>query len=190
MKTIKSTIIATALILGSNLTMAGENELQVMAGAKSGQYKVIYAAQQSSPVEIKVIDADKQVITSKKVNTTTGFLQPLDFSHMPTGKYFVEVYSGNAKNVVRIDHSQTSMRAEDFNITSVAGKLSISVAKASDNQLKLYLFDNESGLLHQEVVTPTNISTKKYDLSAVNSGTVTVILAENGETVLQKKIKL
>ena len=187
MKTIKLTTLSVLLTFAVGTSIAKTSDLQIVQGSKAGLYKLVYTATKNSLVDIRVLDGDKNIITTKRVAATSGFLQPINFSQMPAGRYLVEIISKEGKIAAEVDHVLTTLKESDFDVKAADRKIAINTAKASEKLLHLYFFDQESTLLHQEVVSMEAINSKKYDLSAVNSTSVTMILAENGETVLQKK---
>lgn len=194
MTKLKATLVALVIVMGAAFANAkgvsGDSEVKVLAGNKAGVYNLFFESAEDKTVNVRVLDANHKLLSNKRIIKTDGFLQPIDFSNLPTGNYFIEITGQGTALTESVQHQVTTVNADDFRVTTVnnARKVAFATTLTESAPLNLYFYDESGVIVYRESVESSELNRKLYDLSSIEGESVSVSIAHKGSTIINKVI--
>lgn len=190
----RTTIAALIIVMGATFANAkgvsGDSEVKVLAGNKAGVYNLLFESAEDKTVNVRVLDANHKLLSNKRITKTDGFLQPIDFSSLPTGNYFIEITGEGTSLKESVQHQVTTIEADDIRVTTVnnAKKVAFATALTESAPLNLYFYDEAGAVVYRETVEASELNRKLYDLTSIEGKSVSVSIAHKGNTIINKVI--
>lgn len=178
MKT-KSFFAAALIVMAGAVTAVGKDEprnagLAVVPVKGSEVFRVIYKNESASKVKLNVYNASSQVIFSETVNSSGGFIRPLNFSGLQFGEYTIELTDASGKKSEKINYQPvvSPSHVHVSKLEEANGKYLLSVAQHNGDPITVRIFDAESRLLFSDTRTDAGDFAKLYNVKNVD-GAVT-----------------
>lgn len=190
----RSTMVALIIVMGAAFASAkgvsGDSEVKVLAGSKAGVYNLLFESAENKTVNVRVLDTNHKVLSNKRITKTDGFLQPIDFSNLPTGNYFIEITGQDGKVTEAVKHQVSTVDAADIRVTTVnnARKVAFATSMTESAPLNLYFYDEKGEIVYRETLGANELNKKLYDLSSIEGKSVSVSIAHKGNTIINKVI--
>ncbi|MEQ8711718.1 MAG: hypothetical protein RIC80_01810 [Cyclobacteriaceae bacterium] len=190
----RTTMVALVIVMGAAFANAkgvsGDSEVKVLAGNKAGVYNLFFESAEDKTVNVRVLDANHKLLSNKRITKTDGFLQPIDFSNLPSGNYFIEINGEGTALTESIQHHVTTVKADDFTVTTVsnARKVAFATTLTEPAPLNLYFYNEAGEVVYRESVASSQLNRKLYDFSSIEGESVTVSIAHKGNTIMNKVI--
>ena len=105
----KSLYVAALIVMAGAVTAVGKDEprnagLAVVPVKGSEVFRVIYKGESASKVKLNIYNSSSQVIFSETVNSTGGFIRPLNFSGLQFGEYTIELTDASGKKSEKVNY--------------------------------------------------------------------------------------
>ena len=187
-------MVALIIVMGAAFASAkgvsGDSEVKVLAGSKAGVYNLLFESAENKTVNVRVLDTNHKVLSNKRITKTDGFLQPIDFSNLPTGNYFIEITGQDGKVTEAVKHQVSTVDAADIRVTTVnnARKVAFATSMTESAPLNLYFYDEKGEIVYRETLGANELNKKLYDLSSIEGKSVSVSIAHKGNTIINKVI--
>lgn len=124
--------------------------MTVVSFKGSEVFKVIYKGSTSGKVKLNIFDSQGRVIHSGSVAGKDGFICPLNFKGLPSGKYTIELIDDHGSHEEEVDHVQKyeRKRIHVSKLVSEDGKFLFTVANAQNEPITIRIYDQYQRLLH------------------------------------------
>lgn len=175
----KSLYVAALIVMVGAVTAVGKDEprnagLAVVPVKGSEVFRVIYKGESASKVKLNIYNASSQVIFSETVNSSGGFIRPLNFSGLQFGEYTIELTDASGKKSEKVNY-QPAKSGSQVHVSKLAeanGKFLLSVAQHNGEPITVRIFDEANHLLFSDTRTDGGDFAKLYSLKNVD-GSVT-----------------
>jgi len=125
-------------------------KLAVVNQKESGIFKVIYEGVKAGKVNLKISNQNGAVVFNESVAGVDGFIRSVNFKGMAAGEYSIEVSDASGKQVQKVNY-EIAQTANLVHISKLAeNRYLLAVAKGSEDQLNVRIFDGSSNLVHDE----------------------------------------
>jgi hypothetical protein len=157
MKT-KSILLAAFFVMSLVVAAIGKDEptkagLAVVSIKGADVFKVIYKGEAPSKVKLNLYNAESSVVYSETIESTEGFILPMNFKGLASGEYTLEVIDAAGKRSEKISYgviaSNDNIRVAK--ITETAGKFLVAIQNPASEQVSVKIFDSANNLVHSEV---------------------------------------
>jgi hypothetical protein len=181
----KSFYIAALIVMAGAVTAVGKDEpsnagLAVVPVKGSEVFRVIYKGESASRVKLNVYNSSSQVIFSETVNSSGGFIRPLNFSGLQFGEYTIELTDASGKKSEKVNY-QPAKSGSQVHVSKLAaadGKFLLSVAQHDGEPITVRIFDGASNLIFTDTRTDASDFAKLYNVKNVD-GSVTFEVSNN-----------
>ena len=181
----KSFYIAALIVMAGAVTAVGKDEpsnagLAVVPVKGSEVFRVIYKGESASRVKLNVYNSSSQVIFSETVNSSGGFIRPLNFSGLQFGEYTIELTDALGKKSEKVNY-QPAKSGSQVHVSKLAaadGKFLLSVAQHDGEPITVRIFDGASNLIFTDTRTDASDFAKLYNVKNVD-GSVTFEVSNN-----------
>ena len=175
----KSLYVAALIVMAGAVTAVGKDEprnagLAVVPVKGSEVFRVIYKGESASRVKLNVYNSSSQVIFSETVNSTGGFIRPLNFSGLQFGEYTIELTDASGKKSEKVTYQPEKSKSQ-VHVSKLAdanGRYILSVAQHNGEPITVRIYDEENHLLFSDTRTDASDFAKLYSLKNVD-GSVT-----------------
>ena len=144
--------LLVALVTGTAVAADPVGPKVVVVNQKeSGMFKVIYEGAKAGRVNLKISNQDGAVVFNESVTGVNGFIRPVNFKGMDAGEYTIEVSDASGKQVSKVNY-EIEQTVNRVHVAKIAGdnKYLLAVAKGSNDQFNVKIFDGASNLVHNE----------------------------------------
>lgn len=157
MKT-KSILLAAFFVMSLVVAAIGKDEptkagLAVVSIKGADVFKVIYKSETPSKVKLYLYNAESSVVYSETIESTEGFILPMNFKGLASGEYTLEVVDATGKRSEKITYgvvaSNDNIRVAK--ITETAGKFLVAIQNPASEKVSVKIFDSANNLVHSEV---------------------------------------
>lgn len=174
----KFMLVAVIAMVASVAFATEPNAKVAVVGQKqAGTFKVIYNGE--GKVKMNILNSEGQVLFTETINTTKGFVRPVNFSGLAFGEYTIEIADASGKQIQKIQY-QGGTVAKNVHVAKIGedGKYLLAVANKKDEQINVKIFDGENNLVHDQNVTVNGDLGLVYNLKQI-SGTPTFEVTDN-----------
>jgi hypothetical protein len=175
----KSLYIAALIVMAGAVTAVGKDEprnhgLAVVPVKGSEVFRVIYKGESSSRVKLNVYNSSSQVIFSETVNSTGGFIRPLNFSGLQFGEYTIELTDASGKKSEKVNYQpvKSGSLVHISKLAETNGRYLLSVVQHNGEPITVRIYDGANNLLFSDMRTDASDFAKLYNLKNVD-GAVT-----------------
>jgi hypothetical protein len=159
MKT-KSIVVTVVMMLVSVLTFAidpSNSQLVVLNTNESGVFKVIYHQPGQNSVAFRVYNQQGALVFADYINSSNGFIRPLNFLGMESGTYKVELKSGNQVSEQMITYSTSTSEenaiggaVKSIHVAKLAGenKYLLAISNQGTNRVNVRIFNGNKELMY------------------------------------------
>ncbi|GEM_PF-1375365 len=188
----RTTLVALIIVMGATFAnangLSGDSEVRVLAGHEAGVYNLLFKSAEDKTVNVRILDANNKLLSTKRITKTDGFLQPIDLSQLPTGEYFIEITGAGTAYTEAVTHNVATVNAEDITVTTMsdARKVTFAANVEESTLLNLYFYDEMGEVVYRDKVAAAELNRKLYDLSSIEGEFVSVTIAHKGNTVINK----
>lgn len=147
-------------------------------------FKVIYANENANKVKVTLYNASSQIVFSESINSTTGFILPLNFSKLAFGEYKLELtdVTGTRTESIKYQPARLNDNIRVARLTNEQGKFLVAIANPKNEKVTVKIFDNYNNLLHTEVRTVSGDFAQVYNVKNL-TGACTFQVSDNEGTV-------
>ena len=147
-------------------------------------FKVIYANENANKVKVTLYNASSQIVFSESINSTTGFILPLNFSKLAFGEYKLELtdVTGTRTESIKYQPAKSNDNIRVARLTNEQGKFLVAIANPKNEKVTVKIFDNYNNLLHTEVRTVSGDFAQVYNVKNL-TGSCTFQVSDNEGTV-------
>ena len=181
----KSLYIAALIVMAGAVTAVGKDEpsnagLAVVPVKGSDVFRVIYKGEIASRVKLNIYNSSSQVIFSETVNSTGGFIRPLNFRGLQFGEYTIELTdaSGKKSEKVNFQPERSGSQVHVAKLADANGRFLLSVAQHDGEPITVRIFDEANHLLFSDTRTDASDFAKLYNVKDLN-GSVTFEVSSN-----------
>lgn len=179
-----------AFLLMSAVATFGKDEpktsgLAVLPMKGTEVFKVIYAHENANKVKVVLYNASSQIVFSESINSTTGFILPLNFSKLAFGDYKLELTDATGTRTESIKYQPAISNDDNIRIarlTNEHGKFLVAIANPKNEKVTVKIFDNYNNLLHTEVRNVSGDFAQVYNVKNL-TGACTFQVSDNKGTV-------
>jgi len=175
----KSLYLAALIVMAGAVTAVGKDEprnagLAVVPVKGSEVFRVIYKGETTSRVKLNVYNSSSQVIFSETVNSTGGFIRPLNFSGLQFGEYTIELTDASGKKSEKVNYQpvKSGSQVHVSKLAEANGRYLLSVAQHNGEPITVSIYDGANNLLFSDTRTDASDFAKLYNLKNVD-GAVT-----------------
>ena len=175
----KSFYLAALIVMAGAVTAVGKDEpsnagLAVVPVKGSEVFRVIYKGESASKVKLNLYNSSSQVIFSETVNSTGGFIRPLNFSGLQFGEYTIELIDASGKKSEKVNYQpvKSSSQVHVSKLAAADGKFLLSVAQHDGEPITVKIFDGANHLIFSDTRTDASDFAKLYNVKNVD-GSVT-----------------
>jgi len=188
-ETINNNIMKTKFMLVAVIAMVASvafatepnAKVAVVSQKQTGTYKVIYNGE--GKVKLNIRNTAGETIFAETINTTKGFIRPVNFAGLEFGEYTIEIADAAGKQIQKIQY-QAETIAKNVHVAKIGedGKYLLAVAGKEAEQINVKIFDGENNLVHDKNITVNGNLGLVYNLKQV-SGTPTFEVTDNAGVV-------
>jgi hypothetical protein len=157
MKT-KSILLAAFFVMSLVVAAIGKDEptkagLAVVSIKGADVFKVIYKSETPSKVKLNLYNAESSIVYSETIESTEGFILPMNFKGLASGEYTLEVVDATGKRSEKISYGVVVASNDNIRvakITETAGKFLVAVQNPASEQVTVKIFDSANNLVHNE----------------------------------------
>jgi hypothetical protein len=178
----KFMLVAVIAMVASVAFATEPNAKVAVVGQKqSGTYKVIYNGE--GKVKLNIRNTAGETIFAETINTTKGFIRPVNFAGLEFGEYTIEIANAAGKQIQKIQY-QAETVAKNIHVAKISeeGKYLLAVAGKDAEQINVKIFDGANNLVHDKNITVNGNLGLVYNLKQV-SGTPTFEVTDNAGVV-------
>ena len=158
------------------------NSKLVVLNQKSGVFKVIYEGAKAGRVSMKITDKNGNRLFVETINSTRGFIRPVNFDGMEPGVYSIEITDANGTLVEKVNYqNETVAKSVYIAKTSVEGKYLLAVADAGTRVINVRIYDGGNNLVHEEKLTAKGNLGIVYNLKQVFGTPIFEVTDANGK---------
>ena len=184
----KSFYIAALIVIAGAVTAVGKDEprnagLAVVPVKGSEVFRVIYKGESASKVKLNVYNSLSQVIFSETVNSSGGFIRPLNFSGLQFGEYTIELTDASGKKSEKVNY-QPQISASQVHVSRLAeanGKFLVSVAQHNGEPITVRIFDEANRLIFSDTRNEAGDFAKLYALKNVDGAVTFEVSNSSGQ---------
>lgn len=195
MTTIK--LLSVLLIVISTCSISEANDstfqksLRIVPESKADLYKLIYQREQAEPVWVSIKDVSGNLLVNERFSKTDGFILPLNLEVVGSGTYNVEVRTKSDVVEETIVHTSKLDQLKERIVLQTNGSLMALVGfDLGMADLQMWIYDEESQLIHKESLEASEMIQKEYDLGELDTEQATVVVYHDSQLVLESKIAL
>ena len=165
-------IVSVAAVAGKSNDL--EDRVKVVT-LDEGVFNLIYEQNAPSQIDLKIMDSDGNVVLDDKMKRKTGFIRKYDLTQMQEGTYTIQFIENDQK----VEREVSNHRSEIASISKIgrSNKVRLSIGETT-SKITISIYDDQSRLIHQELIPPTEGTMKIFDLSKVISGSVSIALVD------------
>jgi hypothetical protein len=174
----KFMLVAVIAMVASVAFATEPNAKVAVVGQKqSGTFKVIYNGE--GKVKMNIMNSEGDVLFTETINTTKGFVRPVNFNGLAFGEYTIEIADASGKQIQKVQY-QGGTVAKNVHVAKMneEGKYLLAVANKKSEQINVKIFDGENNLVHDQNVVVKGDLGLVYNLKQV-SGTPTFEVTDN-----------
>jgi hypothetical protein len=158
MKT-KSILLAAFFVMSLVVAAIGKDEptkagLAVVSTKGADVFKVIYKSETPSKVKLNLYNAESSIVYSETIESTEGFILPLNFKGLALGEYTLEVVDAAGKRTEKITYGVVTSR-DNIRVAkiyaSADNKFLVAIQNPASEQVTVRIFDAFNNLVHSEV---------------------------------------
>lgn len=178
MKT-KSLFIAALVVLSASVAAFGKEEpasskgLAVVPVKGSEVFRVIYKGETAGKVKLNIYNTQSELVFTETINSTDGFIRPLNFSGLTPGDYTIELVDASGKKTEQVSYRKAAKR--NVHISKLAGedaKFLVAVAGTGSEVINVNIYDESNNLVHSESKSINGDFAQLYSLKNI-SGSLT-----------------
>ncbi|MEO8475292.1 MAG: hypothetical protein ABI477_24025 [Chryseolinea sp.] len=189
MKT-KSIFFAAILVAGVAVgaiakEVPSEAGMAVVSVKGSEVIKVIYKGISAGKVRVNVYNAASKVVFSESRNTVEGFILPLNFTGLEAGQYTVEIVDAVGAKSEKIEY-QPTVSTTNIHVVKLnqAGKFLLSVAKNTDENISVRIFDEQNNLVHASSKKVAGDFAQLFSFAKFSGAYTVEVSNEQGQTTV------
>lgn len=188
MKT-KGTFFSIVLMLVSTFVFASGAPSQQLAVVKSGDalFKVIYEGKSESPITLQLSASDGSLVYSKKLNSLSGFICPLNFDGMKSGDYLLKVIQGSEASTATITYS-TNHASPFAQIKAVADRKYAVLVPNAGTRISVAIYDASNNVVASYVEKVKGSYGKVFDLSRMPAAPYTFVVSDDHQVIQSKTL--
>ncbi len=156
MKT-KSLLIAALVVVSAAVSAIGKEEptkagLAIVPVKGSQTFKVIYKSENVGTTKVNIYNAESKVIFSEVVSNTGGFILPLNFNGLQSGKYTIELIDATGTKTEKINFQPAAKSSLSVHVAKLSeeGKFLLAVANTKNEVITIKIYDNFNNLVYNE----------------------------------------
>ena len=174
-------VAVIAMVASVAFATEPETKVAVVGQKQAGTYKVIYNGE--GKVKLNIRNTEGETIFAETINTTKGFVRPVNFAGLEFGEYTIEIADAAGKQVQKIQY-KAEAAAQNVHVAKMGeeGKYLLAVANKNAEQINVKIFDGENNLVHDKNIMVNGSLGLVYDLKKV-SGTPTFEVTDNSGVV-------
>jgi hypothetical protein len=180
--------LLVALITGAAVAADPVGPKVVVVNQKeSGMFKVIYEGVKAGRVNLKISNQDGAVVFSESVAGVNGFIRSVNFKGMNAGEYTIEISDASGKQVSIVNY-EIEQSVGPVHVAKIAGenKYLFAVAKGSNEEINVKIFDGSSNLVHNENLVVNGNFGLVYNLKDVAGTPTFEVTDKTGNTKVIK----
>lgn len=190
MKT-KSLVLAALVTVSAAVSAIGKDVpsnagLVVVPMKGSEVFKVIYKGENAGRVKLNIYNAASSMIFSETINTTDGFIAPLNFAGMAPGEYTLELVDNTgAKKVEKVKYLTALSSAKNVHVSRISketGKFLVAVTNNSTEKINVRIYDGANNLVHSESREAKGDFAQLYTVKNVTGALTFEVSDETGYT--------
>ncbi len=182
-----------AALMAATVAMANDDIAQKFAVVERGNgiFKVIYEGEKSGTVQMNILNRNGEVVLSKTLRHTNGFILPVNFSGMKPGDYTIQLVDASgkfSKTIQYANRSKVTGPAPVVHVTRLSrdNQYLMSISGNSPEKLDIRILDNALNTIYREtrVVDQAGIV---FNLKELSGFPIFKVITESGEQVIVKK---
>lgn len=178
---VRNIVLAIAMLI-TNIALADAPapSLNVIPASSGDVFTVYYKTPSTGEVRVSILNRNNEVVFSELLEDLSSFKRPYNFSELQYGEYKIVVEDKNGKKEQKVNYGvkkiNTHIRISE--IIYAKNKYSLNVASDGSEIVKVRIYDNAKGLVHEQEIKVTGSFGVVYNLEKVRSSEKSVIMFE------------
>jgi hypothetical protein len=174
----KLVVFLLALVLCFAANASAPASLTITPDTQGGVFNVLYKTAMSGKVKISILDNHNEVVFTEVLNNVASFKRPYNFNELTAGEYTIVVENKNGRYEEKVNHLQNPVKT-----FLKVGKISdtrytVNVTSTGTEDVTLRIYDNVSGLVHEQSFIIDGGYGLIYNLSKVKSSPESIVIFE------------
>ncbi|MFM8911434.1 MAG: hypothetical protein ACKOE6_00775, partial [Flammeovirgaceae bacterium] len=178
----KKIVVAVVLLGVTTCAFAKRTTGSDVAVVKTNEsvFKVMYHSAEKSTVQVRIANAEGEIIFKESFKNTDGFVRPYNLSELPKGSYSVTVDNGNAIRTELIEY-RNSVAQKNIHFGKVIdqNKIAITGFSSSESEFFIKVLDQQKREVFAGSYTVNGQFGKLFKMKDISSYTIEVY-DENG----------
>lgn len=142
---------------------------------KESVFKVMYQALEKSTVQVRIANAEGEIVFKESFKNTDGFVRPYNLSELPKGSYSVTVDNGTTIRTEMIEYSEpVAEKTIRFEQVADQNKIAVTAFASRASELVIKVLDDQKRELFNESYRVNGQFGKLFNVKNATSYTIEV----------------
>jgi hypothetical protein len=174
----KSVALLFSLALCLSANAGAPASLTITPDTHGSVYNVFYKTALSGKVKISILNNHNEVVFTEVLTNVASFKRPYNFSELIAGEYTIVVENKNGRFEEKVNHLQNPVKTF-LKVGKISDtRYSVNVSSTGTEAVTLRIYDNVSGLIHEDSITVVGGYGLIYNLSQVKSSPESIVIFE------------
>lgn len=177
---LKFNTLALAFVMMTTFAMADAPSTIKVVPASGNIFTLYYSTPPSGAVKIYILDKQNTVVFTETIFESAAFTRPYNFSELEKGEYkiIVQDRTGRQEQIVKygISESKTFIKISEMN--KEESRYVLSIGNSVPEKVTVRIYDNATGLVHEQEIEVNGNYGLIYNLSKVRSSKKSIVMFE------------